>query len=165
MPLTRASGAVIYVVLSRQVAGLDEFKFHVVREIDPIFRYFEIDDHLSLSFGEDVQYIVTGSAGSNLAKVMAHILEEIGLESLGERSHVIEQPEFPDFLGESESVVSGVGFGHKRFVFCSHKRRKSTLILTKLSDILHDEKISRKNVRFFSSYRHLCKKGMTMCYG
>ena len=119
-------------VLGRQVAGLDEFEFHVVRQIDPLFRYFEIDDHLGLSFGEDVQDIVSGSAGSDLAKVMAHILEEVGLEFLGERGYVVKQPEFSDFFGESESVVSGVGFGHMRLVFCSPKRRKSTLILTKI---------------------------------
>ena len=86
---------------------------------------------------------------------MAHILEEVGLEFLGERSHVIEHPEFSDFFGESESVVSGVGFNHERFVFCSPKRRRITLILTKLSDNLHDKKYPREKrqiFQFLSSY-------------
>lgn len=94
----RATGAIVYVVLGGQVAGLDKFEFHITRQVDPLFRHPEFDIHFCLPGGKDIEDIIPGSTCCKLAKVVSHFVEEIALEAFVEGCHVIEHPEFSDFL-------------------------------------------------------------------
>ena len=98
-------------VLGGKIERGDQFEFYETRQVDPFVRDPELDVDLSVAASENIKDQVPGSAGRNLADVVSHLLEIIGLEWFEEGRHVLEDPKLADFLGEGQGVVCG-GFDH-----------------------------------------------------
>ena len=117
----RITRAIVYVVLGGKIERGDQLEFYETRQVDdPFVRDPELDIDLSVAASENIKDQVPGSAGRNLADVVSHLLEIIGLEGFEEGRHVLEDPKLADFLGEGQSVVCG--FAHKSvFLVCKNK--------------------------------------------
>ena len=71
---------------------------------------------------EDVKDIVRAADANELADIVTEIFVKETLEVLSERSEVLQNPEFSDFLGEGEGVVLCGGCVLKKAFGEQHRR-------------------------------------------
>lgn len=113
------AGAVVHMVFGRQAACIHPLEFDIAGKVHTLRCNPEVNLQPVLPTRKGVQDIVGAANSHELADVMSQVLIKETREILSERSEVLQNPEFSDFLGEGEGVVLGGNgvFLHGIFLF------------------------------------------------